>query len=81
MIKKSLLAVIALSLFSCSAAFGQFVTILPSQLTSETGPINDIFDISALLEVPDGTITLQVANGFATATDSWTVDELSLIHI
>jgi len=75
MIKKSLLAVIALSMFMCSGAFGQFVTIRPSDLTSQTGPINNIFDISGFLNAAPNTISLQVANGFATASDAWTVDE------
>lgn len=75
MIKKSLLAVVALSLFACSSAYGQFRTINPSDLTAATGPINDIFDISGLLNAPANTVSLQVANGFATASDSWTVDE------
>jgi len=77
MIKKSFLAVIALSLFACSTSYGQFVTIKPSDVgVSGTNAINQLFDISSDLGQADNTTFLRVANGYiSSVTDSWTVSE------
>lgn len=60
----------------CGSVKGQFVPINPSDLTTETGPITELFDISSQMGAANaGTYTLFVSNGFVTTDDKWTVDE------
>ena len=77
MIKTHLLALFAVVALSCGISQGQtHTTIAPSDLglSMGTGPINQIFDISSLLNKAAGSVTMEVTDGFVNAvSDSWTV--------
>ena len=81
MIKKSFLAIIALSLCMCSSTYGQFITISPSDLLDAAPQAGQTFsvsnrDISSIFGLNAGELTVSVSNAVvAQNTDFFAVNE------
>ncbi len=77
MIKKSLLASIAIIVLACGSVHAQsFTRIAPSDLglASNSGPLNSTFNIGNVFGLSPADVTFTVSNAFvADGVDSWTV--------